>query len=171
MWYAFTMYQAFVLGLGVLLLFGVGYFIKSTDQTGIVTSNLTTQSHQASSSSSTEAQGKPLLETIQGTYVCDTDSRCANPRILVIAENGELNMTTSFDNGVEILEEIGTWTADAKGNVSLIITGTNSEIYPTPYILSARLVSSSTLLGVKTEGNLYKDWVNPLFRKRQASEE
>lgn len=80
-------------------------------------------------------------------------------------------MTTSFDNGVEILEEIGTWTADAKGNVSLIITGTNSEIYPTPYILSARLVSSSTLLGVKTEGNLYKDWVNPLFRKRQASEE
>ncbi len=151
------MYQTLVLGLGVLLLIGVGYFIGHTDQAGIITSVVSVPV------STSTAQSTPT--NIAGTYVCDIDSKCSDPRILILEEDGELRMTTSYASGVEILEEVGTWLFEAKGDIVILLTGTNTEVYATPERLSLRRVSDVTLTGLPSANPEYKGWGTSLFRK------
>lgn len=159
------MYQTFVLGLGALLIFGVAYFIQHTDQAGVVTSNLSTNKDTTQSATSTTSTSEP----VSGTYVCDSDSKCENPRVLTLSENGELRMVTTFDNGVEVLEELGSWTF-GQGMVTLIITGTPNELYAEPHTLHLKKMSSMTLVAAGGT-TTYKDWGNPAFKKSYKEEE
>jgi hypothetical protein len=163
------MYQALVLGLGVLLIAGLGYFIKNTDQTGVINTTISTTQNTTSKGGATSTPVEAL--SLAGTYVCDVDSKCPNPRTLVIYEDGGLRMTTSFDNGVEVLEETGTWIQGEDGSVTLLITGTNNELYVDPLPLSLKQISSSTLVGTETTAPQYRDWKDPIFRKQQKQEE
>ena len=151
------MYQTLVLGLGVLLIAGVGYFIEHTDQAGIITSAV---SIPVSTSTPQE-----MTTSLAGTYVCDIDSKCSDPRILILEDDGELRMTTSYASGVEILEEVGTWLLEAKGDIVVLLTGTNTEVYVAPERLSLRKVSDITLAGLPSISPEYKDWGVSLFRK------
>ncbi len=81
------MYQTLVLGLGILLLVGVGYFITHTDNQGVISNSI---QETASSSSVLVKQA-----SVPGTYVCDSENGCANPRTLVMYENGTLKLSTS----------------------------------------------------------------------------
>lgn len=151
------MYQTLVLGLGVLLLIGVGYFIERTDQAGVITSLVSTPVSTSTPQS--------VTLSLTGTYVCDIDSKCGDPRILILEDDGELHMTTSYASGVEILEEVGTWLLEAKGDIIILLTGTNTEVYATPERLSLRRVSDATLAGLPNTSPEYKEWGTSLFRK------
>lgn len=159
----FTMYQTLVLGLGILLLIGVGYFIEHTDQAGIITSAVSTEV------STSTTQNTPT--NIAGTYVCDVDSKCNDPKVLVLKDDGELHMTTSYASGVEILEEVGTWLLEAKGDVAIFLTGTNTEVYVAPHMFYLRKVSDMTLVGLPSTNPEYKEWGSSLFRKKTKEEE
>jgi hypothetical protein len=163
------MYQALVLGLGVLLIAGLGYFIKQTDQAGVINTTLSTTQSATSTGDASSAKTDSLA--LVGIYVCDVDSKCPNPRTLVIYEDGGLRMTTSFDNGVEMLEETGTWLQGKEGDVTLLITGTNNELYADPHPLSLKQISSSTLIGTGSSDPEYGDWKDPIFRKQQKQDE
>lgn len=163
------MYQTLVLGLGVLLIAGLGYFIKSTDQTGVITTTLFATSTATTGEATSTAQLSS--SRIEGLYLCDIDSKCPDPRTLIIYEDGGLRMTTSFDNGVEVLEETGTWIQDKEGNITLLITGTNNELYVDPLPLSLKQISSSTLVGTGSSAPQYKDWKESIFRKQQKQDE
>lgn len=152
------MYQIFVLGLGVLLLIGVGYFIEHTDQTGIITAAVSTEVGTST------IQSTPT--GVAGTYVCDVDSKCSDPRVLVLEESGELRMTTSYASGVEIFEEVGTWKIEPKGDIVIVLTGTNAEVYMTPERLSLRKLRDITLAGLPSTNPEYKEWGTSLFRKK-----
>lgn len=151
------MYQTLVLGLGVLLIIGVGYFVKHTDQAGVITSAVSVE--VSTSTTQNTSAG------IAGTYVCDVDSKCSDPRVLVLEESGELRMTTSYASGVEILEETGTWKIESKGDITIFLTGTNTEVYTTPQTLLLRKVSEVTLAGLPNASSEYKEWGTSLFRK------
>jgi hypothetical protein len=163
------MYQTLVLGLGVFLIAGLGYFIKHTDQSGVITTTLSSGSTTTSSGEVFSAE--TITAGIDGTYLCDVDSKCSNPRTLVIHADGGLGMITSFDNGVEVLEETGTWMQGKDGNVELLITGTNDELYADPLSLSLKQISSSTMIGVGSPPSQYGDWKDTIFRKQHKQEE
>jgi len=154
------MYQTIVLGLGFLLLVGGAYLIKRTDQSGVIQNTIST-------ASSTQYDAA----SITGTYICDTDSKCQNPRILTMTDDGELTLTTSYDNGVEVLRENGSWKMDSEGNVTFIITGTPTELYEEPFTLLLKRVSSSTIVAAKSAKVLYKEWGAPIFRKQETQAE
>ncbi len=157
------MYQTLVLGLGVLLIVGVGYFVKHTDQAGVITSAVSVE--VSTSTTQNTSAG------IAGTYVCDVDSKCNDPRILILKDDGELRMTTSYASGVEILEEAGTWKIEPKGDITILLTGTNTEVYVTPHVLSLRKVSDTTLAGLESTNPEDKEWGNYFFRKEIKEEE
>ena len=152
------MYQTLTLTLGALFLAALGYFITSSDRTGLVTSN-TGSSYATSSSVS--------LESIQGVYVCDTDSKCSNARILKLLPTGDMRMTTSYADGAETLEEFGTWTIDKEGRVQVRVIGTPIKDYLDTIILPLRKVSAISLVGEPAQGP-YEDWVKPIFRKSES---
>jgi hypothetical protein len=154
------MYQAIVLGLGFLLLFGSGYLIKSMDDTGIISSELNL-------ATSTEASATSTPEvSLEGVYLCDTDTGCKSPSTLTISGEGEARMITSYDNGVEVLQESGTWKTSKDGRVTIYITGTDSTVYPSPHVLSIKYASPSSLSGIMFDANAYKEWTIPVFRKQ-----
>lgn len=151
------MYQTFVLILGALFIAALGYFITSSDRAGFVISNV--GDSQASSSIS--------LESIQGVYVCDTDSKCSNARILKLLPTGDMRMTTSYADGAETLEEFGTWTIDREGRVQVRVIGTPVKDYLDTIVLPLRKVSATSLVGEPAQGP-YEDWVKPIFRKSES---
>lgn len=159
------MYQTIVLGLGFLLLFGAAYLIKNTDRTGILTSNIVQTSTATSTGTSTPAR------KLEGNYLCDSDSGCSNPSLLLINEAGEVSMNTSYDNGVEVLQESGTWKNEKDGGVTILLTGTDAGIYPVPHTLYVKYVSPFSLSGIVFDSTAYKDWIKPVFRKQEKQEE
>jgi hypothetical protein len=152
------MYQAIVLGLGVLLVVGGGYLIQNTDKQGVILASVSTPAGTSTV--------KNKITSLPGTYVCDVGSGCQNPRILTVYETGEVKMNTNFDNGVEILDEVGTWTMNQEGRLILLLTGTSQETYPDPRTLSVKYVSSTTLSGIGFDPSKYKDFKNPVFLKQ-----
>lgn len=155
------MYQAFVIGLGALLIVGIGYFVKHTDQIGVVSSNLTVQ---ASSMSPDQ-----LRAAVPGTYVCDTDSKCVHPRVLTLNADGSAKMVTNFNNDVETLEETGTWQVADEGKLAITIEGSQANQYVTPVRLLTKYVSERTIIG--GEGVGYDNWTNSVFKKQQEDSE
>lgn len=158
------MYQTIVLGLGFLLLFGAAYLIKNTDDAGILTPNVVSTSNTTDTGTSTP------MRKLEGIYLCDSDSGCPNPSLLTMNEEGEVRMETTYDNGVEIVQESGTWKNEKDGSVTILITGTDVETYPVPRALSVKYVSSSSLSGLTFDPAVYKDWVRPVFRKQEKEE-
>lgn len=155
------MYQTIVLGLGFLLIIGGGYLIKAMDTEGIITSQFVS----APSATSTEGATSTPERSLDGIYLCRPETGCPNPSLLTITEGGEVSMNTSYDNGVEVLQETGTWKNEKGGGASIIITGTDAGIYPTPRLLSIKYVSPTSLSGITYDTTIYKDWVRPVFRK------
>lgn len=154
------MYQIIVLGLGFLLLFGSGYLIKSMDDAGIISSEL-----NLATSTAVNATSSSQMD-MEGTYLCDTDTGCKSPSTLTISREGEVRMTTSYDNGVEVLQESGTWRTSKDGRVTIYITGTDSSVYPSPRVVSIKYASPSSLSGIMFDANAYKEWTIPVFRKQ-----
>jgi hypothetical protein len=152
------MYQAIVLGLGFLLLFGAAYLVKKTDGAGVIISTQT--------ASTTETVTALPQATLEGTYLCDTDSGCQNPSVLTLTGSGEASMATSYDNGVEVLQEIGTWKDEEEGGITVLLTGTGDEVYPTPRAFSIRYASSANLSGVSFDSSVQKGWTRPVFRRQ-----
>ena len=160
------MYQTIVLGLGFLLVFGAGYLIKSMDTEGVVISKLT-QTPVAS----TTVVASSTKTDFEGTYSCDQDSGCLNPSSLTILEGGEVTMRTIYGDGVEILEERGTWKSERNGGITVLFTGTDVVTYPVPHSLFIRYVSSTTLSGITFDNKVYPEWTRPVFTKQQREEE
>lgn len=149
------MYQTLVLGLGILLLVGVGYFIQHTDSQGVISHSIEVT---ASSSSATAKQN-----TAPGTYLCDSENGCTNPRTLSIYEDGTLKLSTSFDNGVEVLDEAGTWKIENEGMMTIRITETATNVYQNPRTLQVKYISGTTLSGLSYDESQFKDLKNPVF--------
>ncbi len=156
------MYQKLVLGVGLLSLIGLGYFIKHTDNARVLESSLSTRPVITASSSS---------EMLSGDYMCDTDSGCENPRVLTISPEGGATIETSYADGAEIVDELGTWRVGSGGKVFIILTGTTHELYPTPRVFSARYSSRTTLSGITFDTALYQDLKNPVFRRQDDQAE
>lgn len=154
------MYQLFVVGLCGLALVGCVYFIQNADSGKVVTGRFSTSGGTSAVQDST-----PLVDTLPGNYVCNASSGCQNPRILSLFQNGEMKLSASFENGVELLEEFGTWNLGEDGSVQILIRGTNSESYGTPRSLFIGTIHNGTLSGVRYDTTFYPDWKNPEFRK------
>ena len=159
------MYQTIVLGLGFLLVIGGGWLIQTMDTEGVLASKFT-QTKTINATSTTVATATPE-RNLQGRYLCDSDSGCPNPSLLTLTSEGEVSMSTTYDNGVEMLQERGTWKNEKRDAATVIITGTDADIYASPRILSIRYVSPSALSGITFDARIYKDWVRPVFRKQE----
>lgn len=163
------MYQTIVLGLGFLLIIGGGWLIKAMDTEGVISSNLTTTQATSTTTKDENATSTPE-RNLEGRYVCDSSSGCPNPAVLTITKEGEISMTTSYESGAEMLQEVGTWKNEKDGGASIMITGTDSSIYPTPRLISVRYVSPTSLSGIVFDSRIYTDWVRPVFRKQENPE-
>ena len=152
------MYQALVLGLGVLLVGGIGYFINHSDQAGVLSSAIV----EETSSSTAES----MRQSLPGTYVCDVDSKCPNPRVLTLSEEGNAIMTTTYENGAEVVEEQGTWNTTSGGKAVIFLTGNAMTQYGSPYTLLTKYVNPWTIVG--GAGGTYKDWTNSIWRKKEG---
>lgn len=152
------MYQTIVLGLGVLLVIGGGYLIEHTDKQGVIRSTISA----TSGNSTTTTQGV----SIAGVYLCDAATGCPNPRTLTLAEDGGLKMNTYIDNGVEVMDEVGSWAKGTDGTLTLFMTGAQSGVYKTPHALEIKYVSPSTLSGISYDPSQYKDVKNPVFLRQ-----
>lgn len=155
------MYQAFVLGLGALLLFGTGYFIKHTDSEGVLRSSLSTTLN-ASSSDTTDTRE---TESSDGVYVCDSSSGCQNGYTLTLSENGDATMRTSFENGVEVVDEFGVWQATGV-MVTITFTGTAQDIYVSPRVLVGTLNPKGSFSRIEADKTLYPDFSTGRFTKQ-----
>lgn len=165
------MYQTIVLGLGFLLLFGAGYLIKNIDKEGVVTSTLTSTQTAATStgtsSASTTSANAPDSAYL-GTFICGPESGCASPSMLTVQENGEVSINTSYDNGVEMVQERGTWKSERGGGMTIVITGTDSELYAVPRTIFVKYATQKSLAGLSFDAKLHPDWLRPVFRKQEA---
>lgn len=151
------MYQTFVLGLGALLLVGTGYFIKHTDSQGVISSSLS-----ATTSSSVAA-----LQAAAGVYVCDNSAGCADTYVLTLSPNGEAKMVTTFDGGVEVLDEFGTW--QVNGSVATItFTGSSQVLYAEPHVIISREVSATGLANLVVDTSIYDSFTYSQFRKQRT---
>lgn len=79
-------------------------------------------------------------------------------------------MTTSYSEGVEILEETGTWKDEKGSGLKIFLTGTDSGLYPVPKSFFVKYVSSSSLSGIDFDSATYKDWIRPVFIKQEKNE-
>ena len=149
------MYQFIVLGLGFLLVFGGGYLIKHTDKEGVIAQTVTATSTEPSD--------------YAGTYLCDTDSKCDNPRTLVLSSDGTLSLTTSFDQGVETNVETGTWKKEAKG-ITLTIINSSTTTYGVPLSIHLYPPAPDSLVTSAAATN-YPGWGNYIFRKQIQNQE
>lgn len=156
------MYQSIVLGLGFLLLLGGGYLIKHMDQEGVIESSVA-----SSDASYVSSMNK---SSIAGTYVCDTDSKCPNPRVLTLGDDGVLTLTTSYEDGAQVLQENGTWDVGTN-KIMLMITGTQDESYTEQKMLFLKRLSELTLVPDISMKTTYKDLGNPIFRKQLLTQE
>lgn len=159
-----SIYQAIVLGLGFLVLFGAGYLITTTDNAGILKTTITQTTDTADIATST------LVARLEGYYLCDSESGCSSPSSLTITQDGEVRMTTSYSEGVEILEETGTWKDEKGSGLKIFLTGTDSGLYPVPKSFFVKYVSSSSLSGIDFDSATYKDWIRPVFIKQEKNE-
>jgi hypothetical protein len=152
------MYQTFVLGLGLLLVTGLAYYIKSTDTQGVVTGSF---------SASTTTIVPATAESIPGVYTCSESSGCENPRQLSLFGNGEAKLSASFENGVELIDEFGTWTLNQEGALQVLLTGTNAEVYATPRTILMQTLTDTALSKALFDQSFYADWKNPSFIKEK----
>lgn len=148
------MYQTFVIGLGFLVVIGLGYFIHRTDTSGLIIDK--TPYQEVSSSTS------PVVQLAAGTYLCDVDSKCTVPYVLTVQEGGEATLTTSFENGAEVLTERGTWKIE-EGKLVLVLTGTDTLTYELGVTLRLEKSGTTSLRGVSTSDASRKGWVGGLF--------
>jgi hypothetical protein len=155
------MYQFIVLGLGFLLLFGGGYLIKKSDKEGVLQQSYSATKYASGSST-------PSTITFKGLFTCE-GSKCQDPRNLVVSEDGTVQLSTTYNDGVEVLNELGTWTEDKDGNITLSITGTPSMAYDKPLVIALRQVTPFTLVSIS--GTTYKNWGSPTFRKQDRDDE
>jgi hypothetical protein len=153
------MYQTIVLGLGFLLLIGGGYLIKHIDKENVIGASIATSINATTASSS--------ATLLPGTYLCDMATGCESPRVLTLSESGEAKMNSSYENGVEIVDEFGTWTVNKGGGASVLLTSTANEVYPEPRVLTIKYVTNTTLAGITFDAAVYEDLKNPVFRKQQ----
>jgi hypothetical protein len=148
------MYQTIVLGLGFFLVIGGGYLIKHADQEGVI-----------SQSVSADAATRP---DYAGTYVCDTDSKCLNPRVLTLGADGTLTMSTSYEGGVETFVENGSWKTLASGIIAEFSSGTTT--YEKPYTVRLYAPQSDALITRDSQAT-YPQWGTPIFRKQFSQSE
>jgi hypothetical protein len=151
------MYQNFVIGLGILAVAGLGYFINHADSQGIVIGSATKKSV-------TVIAIPP--DDIPGTYTCDSASGCENPKTLVIMAGGEATMRTTYENGAEIVEEMGSWTFVPEQGIQLAFTGTQAQVYQTPHALLIRKLESDRLGTMEFDHALFSGMENPYFTRR-----
>jgi hypothetical protein len=153
------MYQTIVVGLGFLLLFGGSYLIKETDNNGVL--------HDAAA----ETAIIQSVSDVSGTYICDVDSRCLNPRELTLSDTGEASLTTSFDSGIETLKETGMWKLGQGNSIVLSLAENSQEAYSEPFVISLKRITEKTLMTSGETHVSYKDWGNPIFRKQENQSE
>lgn len=137
---------------------GGGYLISHTDKQGVILSTVSAPTSTAAASSK-----KAML---QGTYLCDAATGCLNPRTLVLLAGDEVKMTTNFDNGVEIVDEVGTWAMGTDGVLTIFLTGNTKEQYKIPRTFTSKYVSQNTLSGITFDSTLYRDLKNPVFLRQ-----
>jgi hypothetical protein len=155
-----NMYQTIVLGLGFLLLFGGGYLIKHMDDQGVIGASIATQ---------VEASATTTLVSLSGIYVCDNSSGCDNPRILSLSADGTVTMNASYENGAEVVNEVGTWSVGINNRPIILLTGTTAgEEYSTPRMLTVRYTSKNSLSGIAFDQKVYPDLIKPIFRREES---
>jgi hypothetical protein len=152
------MYQTIVLGLGFLLLLGGGYLIKHMDSQGVIGSSIATPA---------ALDATTTLEMLSGTYICDVNSGCENPRVLTLSSDGTVNMNTSYENGVEVVNETGTWSIGINTRPAILLKGASGTLYPTPRLFNVRYASATSLSGITFDEKAYPDLKKPVFRKDQ----
>lgn len=158
------MYKFIVLGLGFLLLFGGAYLIKKSDKEGVLNYAF-----------SKEIKVLPTVNTkemISGVYKCDIENGCASPYVLILSDDNNVEMTTSYNDGVEIRKETGIWKLENGNLITILLTDLSSgEHYEIPHSILIQTVSTSTLTGLSYDKDFYFDMYKPVFVRQVNQDE
>ena len=153
------MYQFIVLGLGLLLVVGGGFLIKTTDShsEGILS--------KAFSNTNEMITVPPTVETVTGEYSCDGTSGCVNPKVVTLDAYGGAHMVTTHIEGEETLKEEGTWRLEQGGLITLILSDSASEHYEIPHVMLIQSVNVSGLSKISYDTRIYTDMHKPIFKR------
>jgi hypothetical protein len=154
------MYQWLVVGLCTASLLCTGYYFTLAYDTSIANTSIVLTDPTRSTSS-----------RIFGTYVCDTDTGCSNPRVLTLSRGGGVQMTTTYESGAEIVRENGTWASGRSASLNVRIVGTEQNTYSQPVMLKLKRVGTSTYQGGTSSSMEYQDWPSSLFSKQSVETE
>ncbi len=152
-------YQVIVLGIALSLLFGGAYYIKKSDDAGVL-------SYAFSTSNKKIEYGPPLtVEDVSGEYICEASSGCNDPHTLKIEPTGEVHMITSYNEGVESFSEDGTWRFENGGLITMSFSDSSYEHYEVPHTMLIQSVSTSTLSKFVFDTKSYTGMYKPTFLK------
>lgn len=152
-------YQVIVLGIVLSLLFGGVYYIKKSDDAGVL-------SYAFSSSNKKIDYSPPLtVEDVAGKYLCESSSGCADPHTLDIEQTGAVHLITSYNEGVESFSEDGSWRFENGGLITLSFSDSSYEHYEVPRTILIQSVSTSTLSKFVFDTKFYTGMYKPTFVK------
>jgi hypothetical protein len=104
-------------------------------------------------------------EPIAGEYVCDLSNGCSDIITLTLNGNESAILEISYDTGVEIRREKGTW--DVNGSQIVITIYEVTDEHPTDsHVISIDKVSTTTLSQVTFDKKLYPNMRDPQFIRR-----
>lgn len=158
------MYQVTVLGILFALLLGGGYYITKSDNKSMISGTLLEEK-------SMQTDFIPTAENIVGRYLCDRASGCENEKTLAILSDGNVEISTNKNEGIEISNDVekGQWSLGNGNTVVMSFDKTyteGDESTTTTSTLFVQSVSSTTLAKISFDRNIYKDMKKPVFTRQ-----
>lgn len=151
------MYQLIVIGLGITLIVGGGYYIATTDDVGVLKLSLV--------STPVPQEALPTAEEIAGTYLCGTESGCKRPHILTLSDDGAARLDVADESGADSGQESGAWSFVPGGFVSVVFSASSSGEYEHPHAILIQSVRPDALSKYVYDDSEYPDMVKPTFTR------
>ncbi|MDB5260205.1 MAG: hypothetical protein JWN37_436 [Candidatus Nomurabacteria bacterium] len=152
-------YQLGVVALLVIFAGSIFYYINGTDSAGVLQSAV----------GKAEVTTQPIaIESVYGNYECNIDSGCKNPYTLSLIEDNSAIVTTSYNDGVEVRKESGSWKLEDDNSITILLNESNAGPYDTPHIITTKPAGKNlvSLTLAAYDRKFYDDMIKPLFIKR-----
>ncbi len=149
-------FQVIVIGTLLALFGGSGYYFFKADNHGILKQSIT--------GNKLESNQQRMIE-VSGNYTCITQNGCKDPYTLSLSEDGRCNLSVSYGDGAEILDEKGSWSIGEMGYITLSIEGNQSINYDVPKTILIKSVGTSTLARIFYTDKQYQNMTIPKFIK------
>ena len=147
------MYQFVVIGLGLTLLIGGGYYLKKTDDSGVLSKAFARDS------------AFPTLDSVAGTYTCDINSGCAYPSEFTFLPTGKVEFIARYDDDRGEMRETGIWRFGKGGTVNVTLSKSDGKEFNRVHKLAAHTVESEQLSAFIFDSMLYPHMSEPVFSK------